>query len=284
MKLEFYKNNWGEDLSVEALAEKAASAGFAGLEIESQPATEIDLQLKNISQQLGLKIIGEVSTASDYVLPRRDATVDEHIDSLREQIQALQILEPVFVNSLSGCDAWSDEQNLEFFGKAIELEKEFGIVITHETHRGRSLFNPWVTQRVCTQLPDLKLCADYSHWCVVAERILEGEEAILASLAKQVYHVHARVGYDQGPQVPDPRAPEYAYAVEQHQTWWRQIWQAQYERGDQITTMNPEWGVDGYMHEAPYTQQPVADLWDLQLYTLHEQTKQFEKWGGENVE
>ncbi len=27
-------------------------------------------------------------------------------------------------------------------------------------------------------------------------------------------HVHARVGYEQGPQVPDPRLPEWRYALE----------------------------------------------------------------------
>lgn len=184
----------------------------------------------------------------------------------------------MFVNALSGCDAWGDEQNLEYFTRAIELAQELGTLITHETHRGRSLFNPWITHRLCQQLPELKLCADYSHWCVVAERLIESECQILADLAGHVHHVHARVGYDQGPQVPDPRAPEYGDAVACHQRWWRQIWQAQLAQGYTITTMNPEWGVDGYMHEAPYTGEQVADLWELQLYTLEAEQQNFKQW------
>ena len=33
------------------------------------------------------------------------------------------------------------------------------------------LYNPWVTRDMCRLFPDLKLTADFSHFCVVAERV-----------------------------------------------------------------------------------------------------------------
>ena len=35
------------------------------------------------------------------------------------------------------------EQQVAFFREAVNIEKQWGIPIGHETHRGRTLFNPW---------------------------------------------------------------------------------------------------------------------------------------------
>lgn len=48
---------------------------------------------------------------------------------------------------------------------------------------------------------------------------------------------HCRVGYDHGPQVSDPRAPEWLPYMEGHERWWDRIWQAQKDRGMEYTTM-----------------------------------------------
>lgn len=37
---------------------------------------------------------------------------------------------------------------------------------------------------------------------------------ILKLVADRTFHIHARVGYAHGPQVPDPSAPEYLGALE----------------------------------------------------------------------
>lgn len=55
-------------------------------------------------------------------------------------------------------------------------------------------------------------------------------------------HVHCRVGYENGPQVPDPRAPEWLPYVEEHEKWWDLIWDVQARRGDKVSTFVPEYG------------------------------------------
>ena len=127
--------------------------------------------------------------------------------------------------------------------QALAIEEAAGITICHETHRGRILYNPWVTRAMCTAFPRLKLTADLSHFCVVAERVFGDDDAdwksvmaevtppppvartaeAAAQVARATHHIHARVGYAEGPQVPDPRAPEYATALEAHEKWWDQI-------------------------------------------------------------
>jgi hypothetical protein len=117
---------------------------------------------------------------------------------------------------------------------------------------------------------------------VVLERQLDDDWDAVSEVAKHAQHIHARVGYDQGPQVPHPAAPEYASALASHQRYWEAIWSAQRAKGDSITTMTPEFGPDGYLHTAPFTQLPVADLWEINAWMGKTEREHFQKWQGSN--
>ena len=109
-------------------------------------------------------------------------------------------------------------------------------------------------------MPEINLTVDYSHWCCVCESTLEDQEDNLSKTYSRVQHIHGRVGYAEGPQVPDPRAPEYAHELQRHMSWWDNIVQAKQELGQTTITFTPEFGPPGYLHTLPYTNQPVADL------------------------
>ena len=164
---------------------------------------------------------------------------------------------------------------MEFFVRAMEIADSFKLIVSFETHRGRSLFNPWITQRIVRALPSIRLTCDFSHWCVVCERLIDTELDIIEALAPHAHHIHARVGYDQGPQVPHPAAPEYDPPLRAHQRWWEIIWRSQRQRNYPVTTMTPEFGPDGYLQTAPFTQEPVADLWMLNTWMAQEERRHF---------
>ncbi|MEM9016571.1 MAG: sugar phosphate isomerase/epimerase, partial [Verrucomicrobiota bacterium] len=183
---------------------------------------------------------------------------------LRSGVEASLAGNPLFVNSMAGSDSWTFSEAVEFYSGVPKLEKEFGISISLETHRGRYLNNPWSTGRILEEVPDLKLTCDFSHFCVVAERlILDEEPEILQACADHSYHLQTRVGYSQGPQVPDPRAPEHAEDLASHERWWDAVWKSQKARGFDRFTLTPEFGPDGYLHCAPFTGLPVGDLWEI---------------------
>jgi hypothetical protein len=194
--------------------------------------------------------------------------LEEHIKSFNEQVGEALVLNPILINAHSGCDLWPFETSIEFFKHAISVEKDKNILICHETHRGRVLYNPWITRDICRALPSIHLTADLSHFVVVAERVFADSDkdwkSCLEVIASKTRHIHARVGYNQGPQVPDPRAPEYASAVESHERWWDSILEAQVE-GSTIT-IEPEHGTDGYQQRLPFTQVETADLWAVNSY------------------
>src|SRR3569833_3144889 len=154
----------------------------------------------------------------------------------------------------SGRDRWYFAEGAAYFEVALGLEEKYDVTMCHETHRGRILFNPWITAEYLSLFPTLKLVADISHFTCVCERLLDVDDVDFQAAYKQTHHLHARVGYDQGPQVPDPRAPEFAVFVERFDAYWEKVRQAHVDRGAGVFTVDPEFGPPGYMHTVPYTQ------------------------------
>lgn len=275
MKLEMYKTLWGHNGDPHSAAQQVVEAGFHGIEA---PAPADAGQRKSLGRALtdnGLNYIAEICTAGSYV-PDRDATPEQHLASLAEKISLSAELGPLFCNVMAGCDAWPLQQQVDFFGRAQELAQGTGLDCSFETHRGRSFFNPWVTRDVLRQLPQLRITCDFSHWVVVCERLMDSEWEVIVEVARQAHHIHARVGYDQGPQVPHPAAPEYATALASHERCWDAIWEAQRKRGYTVTTMTPEFGPDGYLHTLPFTAAPVADLWQINRWMGQRQLSRFD--------
>jgi len=186
-------------------------------------------------------------------------------------------LKPVLINSHSGHDSWgSGDKAVAFFKQALKMEAALGVPIVHETHRQRLLYSPYTAAELLAlpELKALKINADLSHWCVVCEHVFDATDkrddfwpATLAAVAEHCEFVHMRIGYEEGPQVNEPDAPEHAAAAAAHWQWWRGIWTAQLGRAatkpDAVLWAEPEFGPPPYLHVLPYTQQPVADLWDI---------------------
>ena len=198
MKLIIFRHLWGTTGEWEDLFPRFRRAGYRGIE-SALPSPENRERFRSLLRKHSLEFIPQIFS--------QGKSVADHLESLREQIAAVRTFAPRLVNAHSGQDAFSEDESIRFFEGALRLEAESGVVIAHETHRGRILFNPWSTARLLTRFPPLKLCCDFSHWVCVCERLIGDQIGIIRQCAKHCLHVHARVGYEQGPQVPDPRAP-----------------------------------------------------------------------------
>lgn len=277
MELQLFKTLWGHNDSLNKAAYRAVTAGFNGLEGSADISQTRRDELQSVLKTWGLGYIQEIVTAGGYV-PRRQATVEEHIADVERQLQLGRSLAPQWVSIIGGCDAWPLEQSVRFFGEVQELAARMNIACSFETHRSRSLFNPWTTLDILHRLPELQLTCDFSHWVVVMERQLDNDWEMVSEVARHAHHIHARVGYDQGPQVPHPAAPEYEGALASHQRCWETIWSIQRDNGNSLTTMTPEFGPDGYLHTAPFTKIPVADLWEINAWMGKTERYHFEVW------
>jgi hypothetical protein len=239
---------WGYAKPLESTIVELKTKGYVGIESPMPDAAKRDAFTKLLRDH-GMRYIGMAFTGG--------SSPAEHFDSMRSQVDELLKMGASQITIHSGRDAFSRAESESFFEKAMAFEQGVPVVVAHETHRGRILFNPWITRDLLVAFPKLRLCCDYSHWVCVAERLIDDCADILSECAKRCAHLHARVGYEQGPQVPDPSAPEYAGHLAAHERWWKQIAAA---RGDAELTVTPEFGPPGYLHTLPHTNLPVADL------------------------
>ncbi len=274
MELRLFKTLWGHNGSLAEAIAACRPNHFDGLEGQMPATASERSKFRKQMADAGLDYIAEICTAGGYV-PDRTSPASEHLESLRRQAAAATECRPLFLTVIAGCDAWSSAQSVDFFGQAVALADESGLTVSFETHRSRSLFNPWITREILQQLPALKLTCDFSHWCVVCERLIDTEPDVIELCAGRAHHIHARVGYDQGPQVPHPAAPECQDALAAHERWWTQIWRRQLARGMAVSTLTPEFGPDGYLHCLPFTGAPVADLVQVNTWMAERQKRRF---------
>jgi hypothetical protein len=264
MKLWLFASAWAFG-GLPACQREVDTGLFDGIE---GPPPESAVQLRELSHTR-LPYIAEICSGGSYA-PASSVSVESHFQDFRSQLSRAVEANALFCSCLVGSDSWPMAVAIDFFARALEFAKSASIDLSFETHRSRPTFHPWVTAELLRALPELRLTCDFSHWCVVCER-LPDDESVLALAIGRARHVHARVGYAQGPQVPDPRAPEYEPELLAHEAWWRRIARAAAERGQESLTVTPEFGPDGYLQQAPFSKRPVADLAELNRWMARRQ-------------
>jgi sugar phosphate isomerase/epimerase len=264
--------HWGNaHLSREAFIAKVLEAGFDGIEMSlPMDVAERDAWTTAIDDA-GLKLIAqqwETVFHSDFAA---------HKQALGDLLRNACAANPLFVNTHTGKDFYTQAQNNELLNLADEIAAETGIPIVHEIHRSRFSGHPMLLLPYLEQRPQLQLNADLSHWCCACESLLEDQAHILEKVFPHVRHIHARVGHSQGPQVNDFRAPEHAAALQQHLSWWDTIIIQQRASGKQQITLTPEFGPSPYTPSLPYTNQVVSDAWELNVAMMQLLRSRYQK-------
>jgi sugar phosphate isomerase/epimerase len=259
MKLSYGKSKW-EMWSdpLETFLQRVKSDGFEAAEIYLQTLSEEPARISDLHDKYGLQLIGQVLTHGQ--------SFEDHLRSLEAQVAFALQCKPVLINCHAGRDIFKFEENLQIFKRLVELSQDNGISILVETHRGRPTYSAIETCKYLEALPSLELAADFSHWMVVHESDLSDQvENIDLAISRSLY-IHARVGYSEGPQIPDPRAPEWENEVKNHLRLWQKIVDRHNQEGREKLYITPEFGPPAYMHTLPFTNQPVGDVWEINVY------------------
>lgn len=260
MQIKILSSLWGyEHLDLKDIIERISSSGFDGIDthIPNDPAQKERLLALIKEYHLCLVIQQHLAEGG---------TFESFKQSFIHYLELSASANPILINSHTGRDYFSFEQNLELIDIAHSFSKKSGIEIVHETHRGRFGFSPSVIQKYFDARPELHVTADLSHWVCVSESFLEGFSETLHEAILRTKHVHARIGYEEGPQVSDPRAPEWQYAADHFLKWWDQIIASRQKDGDSLLTITTEFGPPPYFHTTPFTNKPVADLFEVNCY------------------
>jgi hypothetical protein len=210
---------------------------------------------------------------AQQVLPLRPESVSDYMNRLKRRLVNLVELKPNFINSHTGKDYFSFDDNCRIIELVENISQKSGVPILHETHRGRFTFHAASLLPYLDRFPKLRLTADFSHWCTVSESLLDEQQEILEKVIPFVHHLHARVGYEHSPQVNDPFAPEWKSTFETFVGWWKKVIKAGNVTED-FFTICPEFGPAPYMPTMPFTQKPLGDQWKINVrikdYLQHE--------------
>jgi sugar phosphate isomerase/epimerase len=247
------RHAWGLDGDLAGAIDGLHALGYRGLECW---VGHMHPELRRRLRDLGWTwiAIGSTGPADARTGP---AT---HRSEFRRWAAQAAALDADLINLHAGVDAWDDGAAAEFLAGLCADAAGLGVALACETHRGRILHTPWRTLALCRRVPDLRLTADYSHFAVVCERLLDDQGDTLAALAPRVVHFHARVGSAQGPQVPDPFAAGAQSAVAAHLGWWDGILDARRAAGLGPLTVVPEFGPPPYAHTDPGSGVPLVDV------------------------
>jgi len=204
---------------------------------------------------------------AQHVPEQADESVDEHIRRVKSRLEYLVSLQPDFINSHTGKDYLSFDDNCKIIDVVENIAHRSGIRILHETHRGRFSFHASSLLPYLDKFPDLRLTGDFSHWCTVSESMLQDQRHVLDKIIPHVHHIHARIGYEHSPQVNDPFAPEWNTHLKIFVDWWAEIVEFNRLSGKSKLTITPEFGPPPYMPTLPHSCKPLADQWTIN-YTI----------------
>jgi len=262
--LKIMATSWGYQGTMDSFCAKVKKEGYDGIELwwptdNKKAQDEIFAALKTYDLEIGFLCGGSQSNPQ------------EHLEFYKRMVDAAakqNIQRPLYINNHSGKDYFSFDDNKKFIEHTQALAKETGLLICHETHRGRMLFAAHITRNFLEKYPDLRLTLDISHWCNVHESLLADQKETIDLALTRTDHIHARIGHPEGPQVNDPRAPEWEQTVKQHFEWWDKIVERKRRNGERVTVLT-EFGPPDYMPTYPYTKQPLADQWAINVYMMH---------------
>ncbi|MCU0339186.1 MAG: sugar phosphate isomerase/epimerase [Spirosomaceae bacterium] len=258
MQFKFFCPKWGlENLSFEEAAKKVKAVDYDGMEIAAAPAQSAE----------AIKVMRDHGLETILMAFGGGNKFPEHKTQFKKDLETIAAAKPLFINSHTGRDYFSHEQNAELIEVAMGVEKASGVKILHETHRGRFTYSAPATQHYFVTFPNLRLTADFSHWVNVSESLLDDQSENMERAIRHSDHIHCRVGHPEGPQVNDPRAPEWKYCLDAHLAWWDKIVALHQQQGKQTVTITAEFGpAPGYLPTLPYTNLPVASQWDVNVF------------------
>jgi sugar phosphate isomerase/epimerase len=269
-KLLILATNWGFHGNIDEFCAAAKKEGYDGAELwwpdNKKEQEDMFAALQKHKLEIG------------FLCGGWQTNWQEHLDTFKKAVDTAAKntdQKPLYINCHSGRDHFSFEQNKHFVDYTTGKAKETGVPIYHETHRGRIMFAANITRQFIEKIPELRLTFDVSHWSNVHESLLWDQEETVNLALERVEHIHARIGHAEGPQVNDPRAPEWGDAMKAHLGWWDKIIERKKKKGERMTILT-EFGPPDYLPALPYTRQPLADQWAINVHMMHLLRKRYQ--------
>lgn len=246
---------WGmKHLTYPEFAKLAHSQGFQGVEVAIDPLLQNVCEVKKYFDDYDLKLIVQLPYAAGLTA---EIMRGQFLRMIEECLQH----DLFWLNCHTGRDYFTFDENLLFLTESQNLIRGSSTCLSHEIHRGRFSYDPMRILAYLQESPDSMLTADFSHWCVVTESMLENHQEVMKRVYGRCSHIHARIGHEQGAQLVDPFHMKNEAYLTTFQSWWQEIIRVGYNSDStKILPITCEFGPRPYLLE-PYDIDVTAEQW-----------------------
>jgi hypothetical protein len=259
LTLDIYQSLWAMEQRIPGQAEdpvethlaQIAEAGYAGACIDPN-VSEIEdcLKLKPAFEQYGLKCMVNA-------FPHDVASLEPLLD-MAAQMNATQ------VNVIGGVMPLTAPEAEPVVNTWLSMAQAYDFPLLLETHRNGTLNDLFYTLEVLEMVPELRLCADLSHFVVDRELQLplgETDQGYFATILDRSDSFQGRISSNQQIQIALD-FPQHRDWVMQYRQWWSQGisgWRARQE-ADATLNFLVELGPPAYAMTDAH-QRELSDRW-----------------------
>lgn len=216
--LEVYQSLWGMEQRIPGVAEdppeihleRIAEAGYAGACVDPNVSEIGDCQkLRPAFEALHLKCMVNA-------FPHDVASL-EPLLNLAGEMGATQ------VNVIGGVMPLNPLDAIPIVNTWLAMAEDYPFPVLLETHRNGTLNDLFFTLEVLAAAPELRLCADLSHFVVDRELQLPlnpTDSDYFATILERSDSFQGRISSNQQIQIPLD-FPQHAAWVEQYRSWWK---------------------------------------------------------------
>ena len=196
---------------VEAHMERIAEAGYAGACVD--PAVSeipVCLALQPAFQELGLKCMVNA--------------FPHDVESMLPLLEMAAEMNATQVNVIGGVMPLTAAEAVPVVEAWLAMANAYDFPLLLETHRNGTLNDLFFTLEVLEKLPELRLCADLSHFVVDRELQIplnETDEGYFSTILKHSDSFQGRISNNQQIQIAID-FPQHREWVAQYQQWWHQ--------------------------------------------------------------
>ena len=212
---------------VEVHMERIAAAGYAGACVDPNESEIPDcLALKPSFERLGLKCMVNA--------------FPHDVDSMRPLLDMAAEMNATQVNVIGGVMPLTAAEALPVVETWLAMANAYDFPLLLETHRNGTLNDLFYTLEVLEMVPELRLCADLSHFVVDRELQIplnETDEGYFSTILERSDSFQGRISNNQQIQIAID-FPQHREWVAQYRQWWKQGITRWHARQDQDATLN----------------------------------------------
>ena len=214
----------GDILSYEEICEKVEAAGYDGM--------ALDLGAGDIAQAREVQPI-----MARYGLTPLIVAFPKTVESMREVLVMSKDFGAPFVDVIGQVMPISVDGMIPVIRRWMDMAEEIGMPVQFETHRNCITNDLFTTLSLLDAIPEMRLCADLSHYVVDREFKLplqHHEQMMISRILDRADSFQGRVASRQQIQL-QLDFPQHQKWVDLFKSWWREgfeRWLSQNQEGD----------------------------------------------------